>query len=185
MPMSPRLVDACGIGVLALIAAGCYTLGIRPLDAQAEATDLRAARVSELTSRLSERVDELGRARSVARSLSEAEQSRRVELATVAESGERMAAIAASAESNGIEIRTMRPAAPRADGLLAVVPITLSGTGDERALRDFLATLHEAFPDVRVDQLEFSAPRDAGGPLSFSTRVLWSVVPDAPVAPAQ
>lgn len=179
------MIDGLGCAAIATVAAGCYLLGVRPMDVRSAQASARSDRVERLTLELSETVDSVSQAKLLADRLTSAQEGRRIELDTIKSSSERMAEIATAAEGGGLSIQTMRPGTARAEGLLAVVPIVVSGSGDEWALRGFLETLHGSFRDVRVDQLEFSAQRDGRADVTFSARLLWSILPDGAVAPPE
>ncbi len=176
---APRLskIDAMGVLCLALLGGAAWWLGVQPVH------QARAAAMAARQSAADADAEATGQEKGVAQlrlDLAEAQvrvASSRVRLLSVDELNQRVGMLTRAASGAGLTIEQITPGQAEGKGRVVHVPIKLMAKATYSATSEFLAHLHEAFPDVSVTALKLeSGPENAPGrtaPGALELRIVW------------
>ena len=167
-------IDAAGAGLCVVAGLLFYFAAVRPLvgqretravqQAQVETQRQNAARLSERTSLLQNRLAEVRKA------LNETP----IQLAPAVHINRRIARLADLADQNGLTVDEIQPGKPTSTRQYEMIPIRLLGSGSYRTWAAFLHQLPRTFPDTSVRSFELSAdPGDPSVPATFRIDLVW------------
>lgn len=171
--LNNKQIHVVGIGMVLVLAAGGYWLGVDPLlDARfragiesAKAASVeRDAQVAETTLR-GERMELEQQQRRLGESVIRLEAPSRL--------NDRMVRVTSLAAERGLVVGQIEPGTPSVAGQHTIVPFKLAGRATFSEMTRFLAALHGQFPDTRVDSLSLAAGAEEGKDGSFSVECAW------------
>ncbi|MCW5764889.1 MAG: hypothetical protein KIT68_02800 [Phycisphaeraceae bacterium] len=174
------LIDGAGLAAIILATLVVYALFLGPRWAA-------SAELSERTSLLEQRREEVTRADEVLRDAHErlgkvrAQADRApVQLRRVDEINARLAALAALGESIGpgeVKLSQITPGQTARSGRFEIVPIRLSGQSAYPRFAELLTSLHASFKDTEITAIQIARDGSAPGAARFTVELAWFALP--------
>ncbi len=168
------IVHAAGLGLVALLVASGYFLGVAPVDSlrnkqQSLRVSLKAKSTEESDLRRRHR-----EAESAQSELQEFLHSRGVKLQPATQLNAQVRDIAALASEMRVEVDSLNASTPIAESQFTRIPVRLAGRATAQDVSEFMRAIRERFSDVIVRTFDIRADLSGNGGLaSVQMEIEW------------
>ena len=180
-PLPLWALDLLGLAACAALGAGCYFMGIAPLDRAREA---RAALEVTLADRADQRqqlADSKRRQEAHLLSLRQNIEQAAITLEPADNINTRLRALTELAGGHTLRLDEIRPGNPAPLEHYTGVPIRIAGQGRYADVARFLHAVHQEFRDVGITGLDLRGePEATDKPPTFAVHLLWYAEPAPP-----
>ncbi|MEX0745548.1 MAG: type 4a pilus biogenesis protein PilO [Phycisphaeraceae bacterium] len=175
-----RRIDAVGLAVCLALTALLYVVGVHPIMEQRRAQHAQALRLAEERDEVAELTRSLSEVRQSYVTTQRAVANNALRLEPLSALNRRVAEVAATARSSGLEVERIRPGHPAVSEHYRTVPLHFTGRGSFHAGTTFLHQLHHDLPDVGLWSLQLEGRAGVGGAdPTFQLELIWYAAPPA------
>jgi len=172
------MIDAAGVAVCLALSAAVYAVAVRPVLDERAARRQQAVELREREQKASELGATLANRRQTLAQTEQQVATRSLKLHPLAQLNRRLADLTQMSDACELSLDQVEPGTQEPGTHYVSVPIRVTGRGTYTSTTQFLARLHERWPDLAVASLDLSGnPRMAQDQPRFTIQLLWYAAP--------